>query len=50
MTRIRRGKGLGREGGGGKGEDHTGFLTPHTQSFWWPEPHLFTYELVIVIV
>ena len=38
MTKI--GQGRGGEGGGGKGEYHTGFLTTHTRSFLWPEPHL----------
>ena len=24
-----------------KEEEHTGFLTTHTRSFLWPEPHMF---------
>ena len=24
-----------------KKEEYTGFLTTHTRSFLWPEPHLF---------
>ena len=42
MTKIRRGReGEGDGGGGGKRGGSHGFLTTHTRSFLWPEPHLF---------
>ena len=44
MTKIRRGR-EGEGGGGGKRGGEHGFLTAHTRSFLWPEPHLFSEKL-----